>query len=357
MRIREQIREWSYPQYLLAGLVAVVVVALIVAGLFSSASFGLYNQDWNGASDLRTIATDANADTTVVRNTSAYGRVEANTSVAVVLSPDTRYEPAAVRNLQRFLRRGGTLVVAGDYGAHVNPLLADLGVTARLDGRVVRDERYYYQSPVLPLATNVSNRSYTAGVEKLTLNHGTVVDPHNATVLARTSGYAYPDTNRNEELDANESMGSYPVVASERVGNGDVVVVSDPSIFVNTMLDRPGNRRFARRLVTDRSMLLVDYSHVSAIPPLALAVLVLRNSPLLQLIVGGIGIVGLLGISRAVANPERIRRVIGRDRPDTFAAATEAEIVAYVRNRHPDWDEDRVQRVTTELMARRERDT
>ena len=52
--------------------------------------------------------------------------------------------------------------------------------------------------------------------------------------------------------------------------------MSDPSIAINAMLEREGNRAFVRSLFGGHESVILDYSHATGFPPLALAVLLLR---------------------------------------------------------------------------------
>lgn len=287
----------GYPRALLVTLALAVVATLVVAAGTSTAAFGAYNPRWDGAADLRATADAAGTDSEVVLNTSRYGEVQPRDTVAIVLSPDERYGPTEAARLRRFVRTGGTLVVAEDFGPHANPLLAAVGADARFEGSLLRDERYNFRSPSMPVARNVSDHSLLTGVNALTLNHGTVVEPNGATVLANSSGFGYLDTGRNGQLDDDESLSSYPVATVEPVGEGRVVAVSDPSLFINVMLDRPGNRQFVRNLFAAHDLAVLDYSHAGRLPVLAVALLVVRRTPTLQVALGlaGLAAVGAWG--------------------------------------------------------------
>lgn len=352
------------PRALLVGLVGLVAVTVLLAGLFSTAAFGAYNPNWDGTTDLRALADERAEETVIARDVSAYRGSDPNETVAFVLSPTEGYETNETSRLRTFVDRGGTLVVAGDFGRHENPLLAELGVDTRLNGTLVRDERFYSQSPALPTATNVSaNHTLTSGVEELTLNYGTVLEAGpNATVPVSTSAFAYLDANASGELEDDETVASYPVVAIEGAGEGQVVVVSDPSVFLNAMLERPGNRAFAENLVDGSATVLFDLSHTSGVPPLAAVVLLLQDSPLALVAVGSAALVGLAlwgrGWTERFATPVRHRLAVGSpEQPDVGDQSLDTEdIVEAVTRRHPDWDPERVERVAQELNRRREND-
>jgi hypothetical protein len=129
----------------------------------------------------------------------------------------------------------------------------------------------------------------------VTLNRPTTVTPNDSTILVRSSNFSYHDTDRDGELDDSETLRSYPVATVEEIGDGDVVIVSDPSLFINSMLDRPDNRAFIRAVIDPHGMVLLDYSHIDERPPLRVALYFLRRSALLQFVIGAasLGVVSL----------------------------------------------------------------
>lgn len=336
------------PRAVLLAVAAATVLALLVAASTSGVDFGAYNPRWDGASDLRTLA---GGDARVSLDAGDYATVPPTGAVAVVLSPDRPYEPGAARRVRAFVRAGGTLVVAEDFGPHANDLLAAVGADARVDGTLLRDERAADRTPAMPVVTNLSDHALTAGVERLTLNHGTAVRPGGATVLASASGYAYPDADRDGVPDPDEPPGPHPVATVERVGDGRVVVLGDPSVVVNAMLDRPGNRRFAENLLSGADVVLLDYSRAERPPPAARALLVLRRSPLAGALVGTAGVAVLVAWSRRAASRS------GTDTPDPGARVASGlvtgdrdALVAYLRERHPGWSHERAARVVDAVV-------
>jgi hypothetical protein len=275
-------RSGETPRRLVVGL----AVALAVTGLWATSTadpaLSAYNPGWDGSSTLRGEIAPVGGSVVVGEGMSAYNTVTPAGTVAFVLSPDRRYTDDEAARLRAFVRRGGTLVVAEDFGPHTNPLLDRIGASTRVDGRPLRDGYSYYRSPSLAVATGVAESDLTTGVDRLTLNRGTALEPNGAQVLVESSPLAYVDANRNATLDRAESMGPHPVVTVEQVGEGRAVVVADPSVFINAMLERPGNRQFALALVTGAETVLLDYSHAETVPPLVRVALAIRQNPAIQ---------------------------------------------------------------------------
>ena len=297
-RIARWRAQLDWPQVVLFALALVLVLSLIVAASTSSSAFGSYNSAWDGATDLRGIATESGADARVVTNVSAYPTTDANGTVAVVLAPQEPYTDAETARLRTFVENGGTLVVAEDFGEPGGALLTGLGTSMRVTGAPLRDERYYYRGPALPVARNTSTELEEAGVGSVTLNYPSTLRAGEGDVLVRSSGYAYVDQNRNEELDDNESLAARPIVAQESIGAGQVIAVSDPSLFLNAMLERPGNTAFVEWLFADSEMVLLDYSHAGGQPPLIALLVEIRASPLVQVTLGLVGLAGVLAWDR-----------------------------------------------------------
>lgn len=362
----------AWPRLLLFALAATVLISFGTAAATSSTAFGPYNPSWDGASDVRQAAeTESNVERHLIRDTAMYEELPANGTVAFVITPDEPYEGEDTARMQEFVAEGGTLVVLENFDETGNDLLADVGAEARTDGQLLRDERNHYRGPTMPVATNVENHTLTTGVDRLTLNYATAVEPGNATVLVATSEYAYLGS-EDDDLDEQDDLRSYPVATVENVSNGQVIVIGDPSVTINAMYDEPDNAAFVRGLYTDADHVVFDRSHSTEVPPLAAALLVIRDSPLFQLLLGTLGIGLVATISRV-----RVRSVLaaGRSRLSMRFQATNssdsrdneqmqpglstAERTAYLRERHPDWDKERIQRVITALnhpRSEREKD-
>ena len=342
----------SLPQLLLAAYTALTIIALVYAASTSSAAFGAYNSQWDGTGELRNVAADAGANVTVGTNVSQYPTTGADSTVAVVLSPAEPYSPNERTRIAAFVRSGGTLVVAEDYRPEGNALLATVGADARFDGRPVYDNRNYYRNSSLPEVTPTGDYPETAGVDTVVLNYGTTVRAGNATTLVTTSEYAYLDTNGDGELDGAEQLASRPVVTSEPVGDGRVIAVSDPSLFVNAMLERGDNRQFVRNLIASHDDTLLDYSHAGSVPPVAAAVLAVQRSDALLLLCGVVLVGALLAYGRRFDERlrGRLREYSGRESDPNLSRDG---VEKYLRARHPDWEATQVERVTEAIIKQR----
>jgi hypothetical protein len=336
---------------LLVVLCVVTAAALIIGASTSSAAFGPFNTEWDGGSQLGAAAAANGVDSEQITDVDRYEAAPPNETVAIVLSPDRPYTTNQSATVRRFVRNGGTLVVAEDFQPYANDLLASVGARARIDGSLIRDEYAYYRSPSLPVATNVTDTAGFGSVESITLNYASYVDPNGASVLVRTSEYAYVDENRNGGLNSFETVRSYPVVTTEPVGDGRVIAISDPSALTNAMLERDGNRAFVRVLYTEKELVYLDYSHSKTMPPLAVAILAFRDSQTLQLVLGVLGVGLFIAWPRLRAGGAQLLRLRRGESIDRQQTQTNEPVDHVIRD-SPDREETRLRRIANAIRDR-----
>ncbi len=359
-------RDWGLSAWLLVALALAVGLTVAVGASTGAEAYGTFNPAWDGGSELRAAVADAGAEPYVLLAAGDYDALDPADTAVIVLSPADAYDAADRARLAAYVENGGTLVVAEDFRPHANPLLRAVGARARVTGEPLRDNLRNTRTAAFPLATNVSrvtpsdagaerpgaagggargtdpaNARLTRGVDALGLNHPSTVAPNGARVLVNSSQFAYLDTNRNERPDAGERVGRYPVVTAESVGAGRVVVVSDPSLFINAMATTADNRRFVRNVATGHGRVGIDQTHAGGQPPLAVALVSVRRDPLLQLLVGGAGLAVVALANRQVDTPthgDGGKRDAARDdteadvREPTRGAATQRVQTALLRS-------------------------
>jgi hypothetical protein len=357
---------WSTPRLLLIGLILALSIALLVFASTSTAGFSPYNANWDGTGEFRELA-DSHSESVVAPDIDQYDTIEPNTTTAFVFAPERAYNTTAIAKVREFVEAGGTLVVAGNYGPHGNNLLLEVGATAQFEGRVLRDERHNFRSPAMPIANNISSHQLLTGVDALTLNYGTAIEPEEATPIANTSEFGYLDQNGSTTLGEDAELQQYPVVTTESVGEGTVVVVGDPSLFINSMLGETDNTKFATTLIEHRPVTLLDQSHTSSPPPLVATLLLVRSSPvvaagILSLLVGFIAAIsnrfGQHGAPRWKQWIAKIQSTLTPPVSQSHSAtiqsprADKEALIAQLRERHPDWDDDRIDRVITGVLLK-----
>lgn len=351
-------RRIAWPRVFLLVFAIAVAMSLGAGAAYTFGPFEPFNPVWEGTSEFRTaivLDEDAPHHGEQLLTATRYEDIPGTGTVAFVIAPDRPYSSEDAAAVAHFVDRGGTLVLMDNFGNHTNPLLTDLGADARLDGHVLRDERFFYRGPTMPIATTVRNHSWTNDVDQLTLNVATAIEADNATMLIGTSETGYLG-GLADEIDEEDDLQVYPVVTIERIGEGHVVLISDPSIAVNQMIDEPDNRAFLGALVDDADTVVYDLSHSGSVPPIQLVLITIRSTIVLQLVLGLVGIVLVIlatfegGRDRDVVTvlPHSLRARLPPwlyQGPVPDLGMTYEDRVAYVSAQYPEWTTEQVEHV------------
>lgn len=277
-------------------LLAVALGATLIATTTtSSVTFGPYNPGWNGTGEFHALAAEQG---TVERleEVEQFDGLDSERSVIVVMAPDRPYYARSGRPLRSFVERGGTVVIAGDRGRSADWLTQNL-TGYRINRTPIRDLAAFREGTALPLVEPPADRPIE-GVETVETNlPGSVEGAPSEQRLLVTSPTAYRDVDGDGDADPGEPMGPFTVAASQPIGDGQVIVLADPSIAIDDMIDRQDNRAFLRHLLGDADRIYVDRSHAATgRPPLIAALETLQSSPVAQIAVFGGLVVALAGL-------------------------------------------------------------
>jgi hypothetical protein len=240
----------------IAGFVLLAAALLLTAHLTSNTlEFSRYNTGWNGTS-LFFSGLDRHR-VTDIPDPAGLTPYENNT-LLLIIAPErlpSVQETAAYRS---FLERGNTILLADDFGSG-NAILRGMGSRISiLPGNLSSLDRAY-GDPYSVVVYNVTNVSLVGSLSAVVLNRAAPLE--GGTPLLRTSFLSWTDTNGNERIDSDEALGTFSVMAHEKIGRGELVVLSDPSIFINSMQDvdeKYDNRKLIGNLVARQEPVLID---------------------------------------------------------------------------------------------------
>lgn len=238
------------------GAATVIAMVFMVWFFPSSDDLGTENPFWNGTGDL-------SSGDLVVPIASLSELPSSPQGVTLILVPCVNFTVSELGELSRFITRGGTLVLADDYGFG-NQVLEYLGMEERFSGQALLDPLFNYRNKRLPRVYSLSSGPITGGTESLVLNHATCLDyVKEDDVLAYSSSFAFLDTNDSGNWEEGEPTGPLPVISRHDLAEGQVILFSDPSIFINSMQTIEGNYRIIQNLVrVTESTILIDQSHL-----------------------------------------------------------------------------------------------
>lgn len=180
------------------------------------------NRGWNGCSELVRIAAEADVELQPVRVLD-WDRVQRGQAI-LVLYPT---ENLGVADVSAFVEDGGRIAWFDDFGAS-RPFL---------DWLQFRRE------------TTVQGTPHDPSMRELMVGHprGTHVLTEGVDALVTNIPVAYSHPRLSPLIDFGDPRQGLVLVG--QIGRGKLVVGGDPSMLINTMLQFPGNRRFARNLL------------------------------------------------------------------------------------------------------------
>jgi len=183
----------------------------------------------------------------------------------LVVIPYLHYAQDEIADLNRFMLNGGTILLMDDFGFG-NDLLERFGVEARFSGELLLDPLFCDRNPLLPRVSLFAEALDKRGINLVTMNRGTTLTGvSEANALAWSSPISFLDVNADGVQDRDEPAGSMVLAARYILGQGALVLVSDPSVAINTMLARGDNLILMEYLLFQHSAggeVLLDRSHL-----------------------------------------------------------------------------------------------
>lgn len=226
--------------------------------------FSIYNPAFNGCQQFRLEMNSKGYEVKpLLSSLSVLSRYP--NSTCLIIGPSIPfYNPVEVSELANFVRNGGGLLIADDFGTGETLLIqlfALLGIPAPIFNPHVLYEATDANLTTwtaAPLITNfIGGYNFTQGVSQVLLNFACALSgvlPGN--VAAISSPLSWVDMNDNMAIDDPPDIYLVPqtVMAAYDLkqmglGNGRIVVLSDPSIFNDDMINRVDNRILAISIV------------------------------------------------------------------------------------------------------------
>jgi len=190
-------------------------------------------------------------------------------SLLAIIGPAVQFSERQSGTVRSFLESGGTVLLADDFGTG-NSLLEALNVSARLSNTPLADLLYYSKDPRFPLIFDFSPSPVTQNVTMILLDRPSYIETGNSSQiveLAWSSPFSFVDLGREGRPALNETIKSYPVMASMSIGDGLLVMVSDPGMFTNDLISLYDNlRMFQNLLKTGDGSVIFDVVHLEKAP-------------------------------------------------------------------------------------------
>jgi hypothetical protein len=240
----------------IAGIVLLAAVFLLITHLSANnLDFSRSNIGWNGTSSF---FSDLDRHHTIdITDPGQLAGYPLNTTL-LIIAPYRHPTAEELAAYSAFLKKGNTIFLADDFGTG-NAILAGIGSRVSiLPGNLSSLDRRY-QDPYSVIAYCSSEEVQVSLPADIALNRPAALE--GGTPLMLTSVMSWIDLKGDQRLTLNEEMGTFPVMTTESIGAGRLIVLSDPSIFINSMYTRPdnGNNRYLiQTIVTRTNPVLID---------------------------------------------------------------------------------------------------
>jgi hypothetical protein len=241
--------------FALVGCALLILAAVLFVHLASTTEeYSRYNIQWNGTSNLYDMAEERGG--VEIRSPAELGGYTG--AYLLLIAPDTELDNDAAESYRSFLERGNTIILADDFGTG-NQILESVGSSIRILPGNLSSMDMEYSDPHTVITYRTANATLIDGVETLMLNRPAALE--GGEVLVQTSILSWIDADGNRHIDASEALGKYGVMARETIGNGEIYVIGDPSLFINAMVGLGGvrdNHRLIENILESGHTLLLD---------------------------------------------------------------------------------------------------
>ncbi len=167
----------------------------------------------------------------------------------VIAGPTQEFTDAEIGAFHEYVANGGNLLVLLHISSPVarltesfNILVSNAVISEGVDTIKEESQDFY--------VTRLKKHPVTKGIKRIAV-YGTwgLLAEADATSIASTSKEAWADSNRNRVYDENEEKGQYTLIASNKKGHGNVLVVADDAPFANLFYNTAENRTLGKNIV------------------------------------------------------------------------------------------------------------
>ena len=215
------------------------------------------NINWNGTSDF--FSKPSRYTTLEISHLTELK--EKKNATLLIIAPHKEYLDTEVTLIRDFIEEGNTLFLADDLGTG-KELLKKLQSNISIRSGVVASlDRLYNDSSVI-VTSPVHTHPLTQSVSTLIVDRA--VSLSGGEPLIQSGIISWIDTNNDGRVSGKELLGRYTVLSRDILGDGEIIVLSDPSQFINAMTElekNTGNNQFLQNIIHYQPLLIIDMIH------------------------------------------------------------------------------------------------
>lgn len=323
-------------------IIIILCIVLLLAILRFSQNtddFSTYNTEWNGG---KLIKNELSQNHTFVSMpaTNDLSKYDPEGTAFIILRPEGDISRKDIEIIRKFITDGGLLIVADDFGSG-NDILNNVTTQIAFSNMLLLDDVNFWKNITFPVvsapAINVSN---------ITMNFpaSLIIKDNSVQILASSSTFSWLSTGNITR----GTGGSYPVIASTISGNGTIIAISDPSIFINSMLRINDNEQLLGKLVKNRNIIIFDEK--MRMPLIWMIQYQLKNNTVVQYIFAA----SIILLSYIYMNRERLYSKKGteKDALDNISSLDEKDIILDLVKRNK-WDDRKIEFFKNKLEGRK----
>lgn len=208
-----------------------------------SSDYSITNNDWNGASKIYELTKKMGYPTAMVESFKSTVNSREKNSILVILYPDFGIDPV---ELHDYVAKGGNVLIADDFG-YGNYVLSEFQISFG-PAEVYDDENNYGGKNYAPIIS-FNEPFFAEPITNVVTNHPTYFVSREK-VLAYFPETSYADKNFNGMNNPGETDGPLVFARALNVGAGRMIILSDPSVFINGMLETGDNKALYESIIS-----------------------------------------------------------------------------------------------------------
>ncbi len=172
----------------------------------------------------------------------------AQIDVLIISGPFIPFSEQEIKDISKYVRKGGRLAIMAHIAQPVAKLLNQLGM-AISNGAVNEQKNIIGKKAKDFMITQMIKHPLTNGLDSFMIYGGwaLLTEKGNLQTVASSSDEAWVDLNRDGALGTGDAQQSFGMVAAGSYGEGSLAVFGDDAIFQNRFL-LGGNQALARNL-------------------------------------------------------------------------------------------------------------
>lgn len=221
-----------YAIMLIVGI-SLMVMPLSVPVFKSNAEYSVLNTDWNGVSSFGKLLYSKGEIAPILTTYDSLNLGERKGTL-IILGPNLDFTGEEIAELRGFLENGNTIILADDFGTG-NQILEGLGLEERFaKGELITP--IYSKNHHYPITAEIRDSKLSKNVEKIVMYDPSIIlNPQNALVYTPNSSIF------------KNGYGAFAVVDRIEYGDGEIILISDPDIFTNSLFRE--NEEFIKNLL------------------------------------------------------------------------------------------------------------